>query len=340
MQTRIAKLRPRASLPCSKANVKSSSALILVCVSLNLQLLWNEVDLPSTSDAAQCYHDLDSVLHLHGSGEGQTLQPPACPSPILPRFDGDDSQCGRDWGSIRPPRAMIKTNVHHLSGNYSTANDGSNAKQVSPHSATVCAEDPIALSLWAELTHARQDDRQKLDAHLRDVSHVQNTRQASAPRGAHNMSSQSWNPNSRMRASESARIDAENTNRQGGALLMRPFCPQLRRLFAHVPSLADIGPALSPPSRPTGPLLNPRQIDRIHKRRSTRARQHRHRVLIGHHGGEDSDRHISRHQHAMRRPRGPGGQFLSKDEIRERQAKQVISQTSESGQEVASTVSE
>lgn len=78
--------------------------------------------------------------------------------------------------------------------------------------------------------------------------------------------------------------------------------------------------------------VNPKQYDRIVKRRASRARLEemgrlsksrkvsRHRLTPMH----DADvlrqqpyLHESRHKHAMRRPRGPGGRFLTADELKE-----------------------
>ena len=64
--------------------------------------------------------------------------------------------------------------------------------------------------------------------------------------------------------------------------------------------------------------VNPKQFHRILKRRDERAKleilfQQRPQAEVV--AGKPPYQHESRHNHAMKRPRGPGGRFLKKDEL-------------------------
>jgi len=70
--------------------------------------------------------------------------------------------------------------------------------------------------------------------------------------------------------------------------------------------------AAGPPSLAPQPIfVNPKQYERIMKRREARARLENHRKVVAE---RKPFLHKSRHEHAVKRPRGPGGRFLTKEE--------------------------
>ena len=70
--------------------------------------------------------------------------------------------------------------------------------------------------------------------------------------------------------------------------------------------------AVGPPSLAPQPIfVNPKQYERIMKRREARARLENHRKVVAE---RKPFLHKSRHEHAVKRPRGPGGRFLTKEE--------------------------
>ena len=91
-----------------------------------------------------------------------------------------------------------------------------------------------------------------------------------------------------------------------------PYPPTARTPLPQPPYLEES----SRPSEETPLYVNAKQFERILKRRV--ARQRLEERLGCTTGSRRSYIHQSRHKHAMRRPRGPGGRFLNKDELQEK----------------------
>jgi hypothetical protein len=110
------------------------------------------------------------------------------------------------------------------------------------------------------------------------------------------------------------------TNAPPSQLWMSPVPPQMQ---THMYAATDAATAAAvvvelPPAATTRPtFVNAKQYRRILMRREARARQEEYyrqkRVVAAAQAGQPKPyQHESRHRHAMKRPRGPGGRFLSK----------------------------
>jgi hypothetical protein len=153
-------------------------------------------------------------------------------------------------------------------------------------------------------------------------------------------------PNQNIAMSQDAKVDARNRRSppQGG---MQQQMPQ-RRMSTHVASPivqhqqplsnnSARGPPQMPPQGPAVPqhqqspemvtgaaeesplYVNAKQFHRILKRRLARQKLEEQLRLTS--KARKPYLHESRHNHAMRRPRGPGGRFLTSDEVAEMERK-------------------
>ncbi len=93
------------------------------------------------------------------------------------------------------------------------------------------------------------------------------------------------------------------------AMMGRPGVPQAQMAMAHPQS-----PEMAASGAEESPLyVNAKQFHRILKRRVARQRLEEQLRLTS--KGRRPYLHESRHNHAMRRPRGPGGRFLTTEEV-------------------------
>lgn len=82
---------------------------------------------------------------------------------------------------------------------------------------------------------------------------------------------------------------------------------------------SDNGPTTSASAAPRPTFVNAKQYRRILKRREARAKleeyYQRRQAIMKASADKKPYMHESRHRHAMKRPRGPGGRFLTKAEL-------------------------
>ena len=99
----------------------------------------------------------------------------------------------------------------------------------------------------------------------------------------------------------------------GGGGLPPPYPGAVGADHANLEALIAQHAAVPPPAPQQPIFVNPKQYERIMKRREARARLENHRRKSAA-AARKPFLHESRHLHAVKRPRGPGGRFLTKEE--------------------------
>lgn len=184
------------------------------------------------------------------------------------------------------------------------------------------------------------------------------TAAASGSNYPYNMHTDSGMPQSSPRMGANSKKDGRQSPRMNnipqiaGRRLSQVASPNAQNMLSHGPRPGVAPPQMPPtamqhpqsPELTAGPqaeesplYVNAKQFHRILKRRVARQKLEEQLRLTA--KGRKPYLHESRHNHAMRRPRGPGGRFLTADEVAamEQEAKGGNGSKSESG-ETAPTV--